>query len=121
MHVERVVILGLLVALGGAASADRVLTLEDALALARTHNRDLRGARARVAEAQAGIEQARAALLPTVSAQGRYTHNYKQVAIDFGAIVPGAGEIIIQKGEQLDANLTASVPLLAPSAYSAYR
>ncbi len=118
MHV---VTLGLLVALGGVATADRTLTLDDALALARTHNRDLHAARARVVEAQTGIEQARAALLPTVAAQGKYTHNYKQVAIDFGAILPGAGEIIIQKGEQLDGNLNATVPLLAPAAYGAYR
>ncbi len=124
MHLARVMLklgVAVVLALGGVAAADRTLTLDEALAQARIHNRDLHAARARVQAAQTGIEQARAAFLPTVTAQGKYTHNYKQVAIDFGAIVPGAGAIIIQKGEQLDANLNASVPLLAPAAYGAYR
>src|SRR5215510_11823385 len=67
------------------ARADRTITLDDAIALARTHNRDLRAARERVAEANAGVEQARAALLPTVAAQGKYTHNYREV--DFNALL----------------------------------
>lgn len=74
----------LILSTAGRASADRSITLDEALALARTHNRDLRAARERVVEAEAGVAQARAALLPTVSAQGRYTHNYKEV--DFNAI-----------------------------------
>ena len=64
---------------GRAALADRTLTLDDALALARSYNRDLWMGRARLAEAEAGIGLARAALMPTLSASGRYTHNYKEV------------------------------------------
>ncbi|HEX8106185.1 MAG TPA: TolC family protein, partial [Kofleriaceae bacterium] len=74
----------LILSTAGRTWADRSITLEDALALARTHNRDLRSARERVVEAEAGVAQARAALLPTVSAQGKYTRNYKEV--DFDAI-----------------------------------
>jgi outer membrane protein TolC len=74
----------LILSTAGPGWADRSITLDDALALARTHNRDLRAARERVVEAEAGIAQARAALLPTVSAQGKYTRNYKEV--DFDAI-----------------------------------
>ena len=74
----------LILSTAGPGWADRSITLDDALALARVHNRDLRAARERVVEAEAGVAQARAALLPTVSAQGRYTRNYKEV--DFDAI-----------------------------------
>ena len=59
--------------------ADRTLTLDEAVALARANNRDLRVGRARLAEAETGIALARAALMPTLSAQGKYTHNYKGV------------------------------------------
>jgi outer membrane protein TolC len=74
----------LILSTAGRASADRSITLDEALALARTHNRDLRVARERVVEADAGVAEARAALLPTVSSQGKYTRNYKEV--DFNAV-----------------------------------
>jgi outer membrane protein TolC len=74
----------LILSTAGRGWADRTITLDDALAQARSHNRDLRSARERIVEAEAGVAQARAALLPTVSAQGRYTRNYKEV--DFDAI-----------------------------------
>ena len=72
----------LLVASASPALADRSLTLEEALGLARGHNRDLRAARERIAIADASVAEARAALLPTVTAQGSYTHNYKEVDFD---------------------------------------
>ncbi|HMG55316.1 MAG TPA: TolC family protein [Kofleriaceae bacterium] len=133
--------------------ADRRITLDDALALARTHNRDLRGARERVVEAEAGVEQARAALLPTVAAQGKYTHNYKEVDFDAGALLAptfgiadaikgtttnpgeaqaitmvedaaraqlaGQPQVVIQKMEELDGVVSATVPVLAPPLYYA--
>jgi outer membrane protein, multidrug efflux system len=76
----------LLLATTGLAHADRSLTLADALGLARSHNRDLRGARERIAIANAEVAQVRAALLPTVAVQGKYTHNYKEVDFDIGAL-----------------------------------
>lgn len=69
------------------ARADRNITLDDALALARSHNRDLRAARERIVEAEAGVAQARAALFPTIAAQGKYTHNYKEVDFDAAALL----------------------------------
>jgi outer membrane protein, multidrug efflux system len=141
---------GLLV--GSPALAERGLTLDEALALARAHNRDLQAARARLEQSATNVEQAWAALLPTVSAQGRYTHNYKEVALDLGqqldqgtlglaetiratstdpaqqaaldrfeqGLSAAAGApIVVQKGEQLDVGITATVPLLVPYAYPA--
>jgi outer membrane protein TolC len=133
------------------ASADRNLTLDEALGLARAHNRDLRAARERIAIADASVEQARAALLPTLAAQGRYTHNYKEVDFDVAdllapvfalgdAIQATSGNaamnaaiaqveqgsraalasqptVVISKQEELDGVVSASVPLIVPSAY----
>jgi outer membrane protein TolC len=71
---------------GGTARAQRVLTIDEALAIARRNNRDLTAAKERVAQAQTGVDQALALLLPTVAAQGKYTHNYKEVKLDFSAL-----------------------------------
>jgi outer membrane protein TolC len=98
------------------AGAETVLTVDAAMALAREHNRDLAAARAHLDATEAAVEQARAALLPTLAAQGRFTHNNKQVAIDLGALDIGHS-IVIQKSEQLDGSLNASVPIVVPSAY----
>src|SRR5690349_4966881 len=76
----------LLLATAGLARADKTLTLDDALALARAHNRDLRAAHERITEANASVDQARAALLPTLTAQGKYTHNNKEVDFDAAAL-----------------------------------
>ena len=159
MHIARIlagVVLGWAIAAAGApdAHAERTLTIDDALALARANNRDLRAGRARLGEAEAGVALARAALMPTVSAQGKYTHNYKGVDLDIGEFIapttglaetirgstPSAAEaaavasfeqqtnaqlaaqapIVIQKEEQLDGSVNASVPLVAPAAWFGY-
>lgn len=82
---------------GRAALADRTLTLDDALALAVANNRDLRVAQTHLAEAEAGVTRARAALMPTIEAQGQYTHNYKQVELaisEFSAPTMGLANAI---------------------------
>jgi outer membrane protein TolC len=146
-------ILALVLASAGPARADRTLTIDDALALARTHNRDLRAARERVAEANAGVEQARAALLPTVAARGKYTHNYRGIDFDVNALLQPAFDVaqavrdttnlvnqmaaidaavardqaqlksqpalVILKEEELDGDVSASVPVVAPPLYYA--
>jgi outer membrane protein TolC len=76
----------LVLASAGLSHADQSLTLDDAIGLARAHNRNLRAARERIAIANAGVEQARAALMPIVATQGKYTHNYKEVDFDAVAI-----------------------------------
>ena len=70
-----------LLALPAAAHAQRTLTLDEALSIAHRNNRDLRAAQARVAQAHAGVLTALAALLPVVTTQGKYTHNYKEVVL----------------------------------------
>ncbi|HVV51829.1 MAG TPA: TolC family protein [Polyangia bacterium] len=83
-----------------------------------------------MAAAHTNIEQAWSALFPTVTAQGKYTHNYKNAVLDFGALLnayalkPGAMsppdlQATILKQEQLDGQVNASTPLLAPAAYPA--
>jgi outer membrane protein, multidrug efflux system len=143
----------LLLASAGLAHADRSLTLDEAIGLARAHNRDLRGARERIAIADAGVAQARAALMPTVAAQGRYTHNYKEVEFDAAALaaptlglagairattnnvaeaaaiaeverqtnaaLAGQPPVVIQKQEELDGVVSATVPVIAPASYFA--
>ncbi|MDB4966723.1 MAG: Heavy metal efflux outer membrane protein CzcC family [Myxococcales bacterium] len=97
-----------------AGQSGRTLTIDEALQIANKNNRDLQQAKARVDQAHAAVLQAWSALLPTANAQGKYTHNYKEVAIGF----PGLTDpIVIQKGEQLDFGLTALVPLIVPWGY----
>src|SRR5713101_3378533 len=72
----------LLISAVAGAQGERVLTLDEALRIARQRSRDLFAARARQEQADTGVEQAWSSLLPTVSAQGKYTHNYKQVELN---------------------------------------
>src|SRR5215510_7725864 len=71
------------------AQAERVLTLADALRIARAQSRDVAAARSRKEQVDTGIQQAWSALLPTLSAQGKYTHNYKQVVLDTSSFNQG--------------------------------
>jgi outer membrane protein TolC len=100
------VALGMLLA--PSARAGHQLGLPEALALARKNNRDLAAARARLRQAQVGIEQARTALLPTLAAQGKYTHNYKEASFDLGTVTAGF--------RGLAATLTAANAAAPPSA-----
>ncbi len=135
--------------LSGLARADRELMLPEALELAQKGNYDLKAQKARLDQAKAGVEQAWTALLPQVAAQGKYTHNYKEVTLDYSAFNAGTigladaisaaapaaiqtqitnfenqlkaatpGAAVIQKQEQLDGSLAATVPLIVPWAYS---
>jgi outer membrane protein TolC len=76
----------LLVSAAAFAEGERVLTLGEALRIARQRSRDLAAARARREQVDTGVEQAWSNLLPTVSAQGKYTHNYKGVEFDYSAL-----------------------------------
>jgi outer membrane protein TolC len=70
-------------ALLGSAHAQRALTFDEAMRLARDNNKDLKAARTRIDQARVGIEQARAALLPTLAVQGKYTRNAFEAKLDF--------------------------------------
>jgi outer membrane protein TolC len=115
-------LIALVLAASPARAETRTLSLDDVLTLARKNNRDLKVARVRLEQAALNVDQAWTALYPQALAQGRYTHNYKGVAIDpnrFGGAPPPMplAPIVIQKQEQLDATGTINVPLLVPSAY----
>src|SRR5262249_46395117 len=93
------------------------LGLDEALALARKSNHDLAAAQARLDQAQAGVEQARAALLPQLNGQARYTHNYKAIEL---ALPEGLGfpsRIVIPKEDQLAAVAPPTVPRVVRAAY----
>ena len=113
-----------------AAQAPRGLTMDQALAMAKHANKNLVVERARLAQAHTNIEQAWSALFPLVTAQGKYTRNYKNATLNFGALLMGLGvmtnmsgtggyNITILKQDQFDANVSAIVPLIAPAAYPA--
>lgn len=70
-----------------AARAQRTMALDEALAVAHRNNRDLKQAKARIAQAHAGVLTAWSALLPIVSAQGKYTHNYKEVTLPASSFI----------------------------------
>ena len=111
-------------------TAPRELTMEQALAMAKRANKNLVVERARLAEAHTNIEQAWSALFPVVTAQGKYTRNYKNATLNFGALLMGLGfqptmpatggyDITILKQHQFDANVSAIMPIIAPAAYPA--
>lgn len=77
------------VARGQTAAAERTVTLEEALAIARRQNRDLHAAQARLEQAAADLSRAYASLMPQLTTTGRYTHNYKQVSFDFSTLNQG--------------------------------
>jgi outer membrane protein TolC len=66
-----------------------------------------------------------------VTAQGKYTRNYKNATLDFAKLLmglgfvptnpsaPGAQDITIIKQDQFDANVSAIMPIIAPAAYPA--
>jgi outer membrane protein TolC len=75
-------IVAALMLLSTPARAERSLSLDEALQLARENNRDLKAAREGVALVQATLETIRAQLLPTVTAQGKFTYNYPSAVLD---------------------------------------
>jgi outer membrane protein TolC len=114
-----------------AAPAPRQLTMDEALAMAKRANKNLVVERARLAQAHTNIEQAWSALFPVVTAQGKYTRNYKNASLDFAKLLmglgftpsmpssPGAQTLPILKQDQFDANVSAIMPIIAPAAYPA--
>ncbi len=68
-----------------AHASGRVLTLDEAFTLARRQNHDLKAARSRVDQAEAGVISATAALLPKASVQLKYTRNYKEAKLDLSS------------------------------------
>ena len=114
--------IGCILAPGAHAATE--LTLDRALAMARKANRSLVAERARLAQAQANIDLAWAALFPSVAAQGKYTRNnmeFKFPLTSGTSSTPGAPPsfLTIQPRNQLDGAITFVAPLVAPPAYVA--
>ena len=109
MTPSRLILSAVLVVLGATAPAhaERTLTLDEALSLADRANLSLAAARTRIDVVEQAVRLALAALYPVVSAQGRYTHNYTEVAFQ---------GFVVQPREQLEATLLFSAPLVAPAA-----
>lgn len=63
------------------APNQRMLTIEEALVIADKQSRDLLAARERLRGSYADVERARAALLPTVTVQGKLTLNEPEVSL----------------------------------------
>ena len=80
-HSRIFVALAVLLAMPPVARAQRTMALDEALSTAHRNNRDLRAAKARIDQAHAGVLTAWVALLPVVTAQGKYTHNYREVTL----------------------------------------
>lgn len=96
----------------GLARAERSLTLDEALALARSANRDLAAARERLVQADADVAVAWSRLLPTLAAQGKYIRNDEEVAFPLGGTT-----VMLQQQDQLTGSATLTVPLVVPPAY----
>jgi outer membrane protein TolC/preprotein translocase subunit SecF len=88
-----------------AQEATRTLTLEEAVAMAKTNNRQLHMARAQVRGKAAAARGARAELLPTIVAEGRYSGSSAHSTIDIpaGALgTDGTGTPFPAKGSKIE-------------------
>lgn len=112
------------------------LSLAEALEMARKNNRDLKAAATRLQVARSDVNRAIAALLPRLSAQGRYTINDPEVTVSFPdlsdpsalvrcfTMMPAPPECagqprVFTPRHQFDATVTATLPIIAPPAYAA--
>src|SRR4051812_18076918 len=77
-----------LAALGAAAQMPRVLSLDEALRIARERQPQLREARAVVQAAEARVDQSRAPFLPQVGGLVTYQHNLRPSASASGVTAP---------------------------------
>ncbi|MFL5437491.1 MAG: TolC family protein, partial [Myxococcales bacterium] len=80
-----------LAALGAAAQRPRVLSLDEALRIARERQPQLREARAAVEAAQARVDQSRAPFLPQVGGLVTYQHNLRPSASASSGTAPAPG------------------------------
>jgi outer membrane protein TolC len=83
---------------------------------ARTNHPEARVADATTRQRQAEIDQARARLLPSISARGSLTHNQFEAV----ATIPGAGQLVIIPKNQLDAFFTLDVPIVDLTQFARY-
>jgi outer membrane protein TolC len=101
----------LAVAAGSADVPAEEIALGDALAELDRANPGVAQARSRAEEAAAAVERARAALVPSLSAQASYVRNSDD------ARAPPPVDLLIQPLEVLGAAATLRVPLVVPNAW----
>jgi outer membrane protein TolC len=102
----------------GGAPPQEELALSDALAELDRASPGLLQARSRAEEATAAASQARAALVPSLTAQGSFVRNSDDATIAIGPpLVPVAMERIIQPLEAFGASASLRVPLVVPHAW----
>jgi outer membrane protein TolC len=114
-------------------SATKTLTIDDALKIGQSQNRDLAAARARLKGAHADVERAMAALLPTLNAQARLTVNEPEVSVPFdqrqqvfssllqGAAISDASVALAKSGMLQSGSLTNALKDYCNSATGANR
>ncbi len=99
----------------GHAGAGRLITIEQAYALALRNNPTLELMAEAVRQAEAERYKAWAALKPTAAMQTTLNVYDEEIAFDF----PGMGSVTLQKKTQFGMNLVATVPLFVGPAYPA--
>jgi outer membrane protein TolC len=114
------------------AQAERELTLDQALEMAKKRNKSMVVERARLEQVQTQLASAWALLLPTIAAQGRYTRNYALAEFPGAGITDLYGQpvldpvtgyqvhapgLLIQPVNQLDGVISFNAPLIVPAAY----
>ncbi len=107
--------------------APRTLTLDEALRELDAQNLTLVQARSRADQARAVVREARAPVLPTLTATGSYARNSDQARVNIAdvvrALAPGAPTqglpppLVIQPLEAWTGAATVRVPILSPSAW----
>lgn len=97
------------------AQEARVLTIQEAVALARENNHDVRQADADLERAALALSEARRARLPEISGAGQYTNNLRRPVILLPPDSP-FGEDALRTGSRhtINSNLQLSVPIYNP-------
>jgi outer membrane protein len=103
---------------GWSKEARATQALEEFLAQAKTKNFELREQRAQIIQNQANADVALGRLLPGFTARGVYSRNQFDVVTQLPG---GAGRLVIQPQDQLDAFFQLDVPLVDVGSYCRYR
>ncbi|UJR79725.1 TolC family protein [Sandaracinus amylolyticus] len=110
-------LVALMTTLASPSGAHAQQPLREFLAARETGSLDVREARAALRQAQSQVDEARARLLPSFTAQGGYQRNEFEAAFDNPLT---GGEVVIQPFDSLTAQFTATVPLIDVGGWSVY-
>ena len=103
-------------------ATERVLTLQQAEALALENNRQIQLAQQDLLSAHAGVRSARATMLPSVTAEAGYTRNIEKPVMFLPAAMGGGGAVELGSNNDFSMSLTASQPLfLGMAGITGYR